>query len=286
MARRRTTWPTGAPAGPAAARSSRRSSIRLLNIFCVVDLHALTIPEAIDPVKLYAKSREVAALYVACGIDPERSIMFVQSKVSAHAELQWILNCVTPVGWLERMTQYKVKAAGQESVGTGLRDYPVLQAADILLYQTHQVPVGEDQRQHIELTRDIASRFNHLFGEAFTLPEVLIRKSGARIMAFDDPTSKMSKSIGAIRAGHSVGLLDSPDEVRKTIMRAATDSGSDTRFETGSAPTATTSATRLNRTTCTSPRSSASATATSPGSHPQPRDQPRVADRDAAACQV
>lgn len=145
------------------------------NIFCVVDMHALTIPEVIDPATLRAKSRETAALYVACGIDPDKSIIFVQSKVTAHAELTWVLNCVTPVGWLERMVQYKTKSAQQESVGTGLLDYPVLQAADILLYQAHQVPVGEDQRQHIELTRDIGGRFNHLFGEVFTLPEALIR---------------------------------------------------------------------------------------------------------------
>lgn len=204
------------------------------NIFCVVDLHALTIPEAVNPERLRAKNRETAALYVACGIDPDKSTIFVQSKVSAHAELAWILNCVTPLGWLERMTQFKSKSTRQESVGTGLLDYPVLQAADILLYQTHQVPVGEDQRQHIELTRDIANRFNHLFGEAFTLPNALIRSGGARIMGLDDPTAKMSKSVGETNAGHSIGLLDSPKEIRKAIMRATTDSGSDTRFDTAS----------------------------------------------------
>ena len=139
------------------------------NLFCVVDLHALTIPEAVDPVKLRAKIRETAALYVACGIDPDQSTIFVQSRVSAHSELAWVLNCATPLGWLERMTQFKAKSQTQESVGTGLLDYPVLQAADILLYGTHQVPVGEDQRQHIELTRDIATRFNRMFGQVFTL---------------------------------------------------------------------------------------------------------------------
>lgn len=204
------------------------------NIFCVVDLHALTIPEAVDPAVLHRKSRETAALYVACGIDPDKSIIFVQSRVTAHAELAWILNCVTPVGWLERMTQYKQKSAQRESVGTGLLDYPVLQAADILLYGTHLVPVGEDQRQHVELTRDIAIRFNRLFGEALVLPEALIRRSGARIMAFDEPTTKMSKSIGERKAGHSIGLVDPPDVIRKTIMRAATDSGQDTTFDTSS----------------------------------------------------
>ncbi len=204
------------------------------NIFCVVDLHALTIPEAIDPARLHAKTRETAALYVACGIDPDQSLIFVQSRVTAHAELTWILNCITPVGWLERMTQYKAKSSLQESVGTGLLDYPVLQAADILLYGTHAVPVGEDQRQHIELTRDIAIRFNRLFGDVFTLPEPLIRKSGARIMALDEPTAKMSKSIGETKVGHSIGLIDPPDLIRKTIMRAATDSGNNAQFETAS----------------------------------------------------
>ncbi|WP_239313443.1 MULTISPECIES: tryptophan--tRNA ligase [unclassified Frankia] len=204
------------------------------NVFCVVDLHALTIPEAVNPENLRAKARETAALYVACGIDPDKSTIFVQSRVSAHAELTWILNCVTPVGWLERMTQYKAKSTLQESVGTGLLDYPVLQAADILLYGTHLVPVGEDQRQHVELTRDIAIRFNRLFGEAFTIPEPLIRTSGARIMAFDEPTGKMSKSIGETKAGHSIGLIDPPDVIRRTVMRATTDSGGDIRFETAS----------------------------------------------------
>lgn len=202
------------------------------NVFCVVDLHALTIPEAVDPTTLRAKTREIAALYVASGIDPDRSTIFVQSHVTAHAELAWILTCVTPVGWLERMTQYKVKSATQESVGAGLLVYPTLQAADILLYDTNLVPVGEDQRQHIELTRDIAVRFNRLFGEAFVLPEAMLRTSGARIMGLDDPTAKMSKSIGAVKGGHSIGLTDPPDMIRRAIMRAETDSGNDVRFET------------------------------------------------------
>src|SRR4051794_32878311 len=152
------------------------------NIFCIVDLHALTIPEAVDPAALRRKTREVAAIYLAAGIDPVQSAIFVQSHVAAHAELAWVLNCVTPVGWLERMTQYKAKAAQMESVGTGLLDYPVLQAADILLYDTDLVPVGEDQKQHIELARDVAGRFNRLFGEAFVLPTPMIRACGARIM--------------------------------------------------------------------------------------------------------
>jgi tryptophanyl-tRNA synthetase len=188
----------------------------------------------VSPEYLRAKTREVAALYIASGIDPNESAVFVQSHVSAHAELTWILNCVTPLGWLERMTQYKSKAAMAESVGTGLLDYPVLMAADILLYDTNLVPVGEDQKQHIELTRDVAERFNHLFGEVFTIPDAMIREGGARIMGLDDPTAKMSKSLGEQRTGHSIGLLDPPSAIRKAIMRAVTDSGSEVRFENAS----------------------------------------------------
>lgn len=204
------------------------------NIFCIVDLHALTIPEAIKPETFREKIREVAAMYLACGVDAEKSIVFVQSQVPAHAELTWILNCVTPVGWLERMTQYKSKAAQQDSVSTGLLDYPVLQAADILLYRTDLVPVGEDQKQHVELTADIARRFNRLFGDAFAIPQPLLRTSGARIMGLDDPILKMSKSLGETRKGHAIGLLDSPDEIREMIMVAVTDSGKETRFDQAS----------------------------------------------------
>lgn len=196
------------------------------SIFCVVDMHAITVPQ--DPETLRAQTRELTGLLVACGIDPERSVLFVQSHVTAHAELAWILNCITPVGWLERMTQYKEKAARQDSVSTGLLDYPVLQAADILLYQAHLVPVGEDQRQHVELTRDIAGRFNYLYGETFVLPEALIAQAGARIMGLDDPTSKMSKS--ADTRYHAIGLLDDPDEIRATVRRAVTDSGREIIF--------------------------------------------------------
>jgi tryptophanyl-tRNA synthetase len=201
------------------------------NIFCVVDLHALTIPGAVKPETFRQKVREVAALYLACGVDPEKSIVFIQSQVPAHAELTWILNCVTPVGWLERMTQYKSKAERAESVSTGLLDYPVLQAADILLYGTDLVPVGEDQKQHVELTADIARRFNRLFGEVFAIPQPLLRTSGARIMGLDNPTIKMSKSLGEIRKGHAIGLLDTSDTIRETIMSAVTDSGMETRFD-------------------------------------------------------
>jgi len=189
-------------------------------IFCIVDLHAITLYQ--EPAELRAKIEEIAALYLAAGIDPETSSIMVQSSVPAHAELAWMLSCVTPVGWLERMTQYKAKAAKQESVGDGLLQYPVLMAADILLYQAGIVPVGEDQAQHLELTRDIAQRFNSLYGDTFVVPHTSLPAVGARVMGLDDPTQKMSKS--ATGAGHAVALLDLPDRVRKTIMRATTDS--------------------------------------------------------------
>ena len=189
-------------------------------IFCIVDLHAITVYQ--DPSELRAKIREIAALYLAAGIDPKVCSIMVQSAVPAHAELAWMLTCVTPVGWLERMTQYKAKAAKQESVGDGLLQYPVLMAADILLYQAGIVPVGEDQAQHLELTRDIAERFNSLYGDTFVVPGTSLPAVGARIMGLDDPTQKMSKS--APGAHHAVALLDPPEKVRKTIMRATTDS--------------------------------------------------------------
>lgn len=204
------------------------------SLFCVVDLHALTIPEAIRPETLRAKTREVAALYVASGIDPKRSTLFVQSEVSAHAELAWLLTCLTPLGWVYRMTQFKAKGGENESVGSGLLVYPVLQAADILLYDTDLVPVGEDQKQHIELCRDVATRFNHLYGETFKLPAAMIPPSGARIMGLDDPEGKMSKSTGEKIPGHSIGLLDPPKAVEKAIKRAVTDLGQELRDEASS----------------------------------------------------
>ena len=190
------------------------------SIFCIVDLHAVTVFQ--PPEELRAKIEEIAALFLAAGIDPKHSSIMVQSAVPAHAELAWMLTCVTPVGWLERMTQYKAKAAAQQTVGDGLLQYPVLMAADILLYQAAIVPVGEDQAQHLELTRDIAQRFNSLYGETFVMPQTSLPAVGARIMGLDDPTTKMSKS--AAGAGHAVALLDPPERVRKTIMRATTDS--------------------------------------------------------------
>lgn len=201
------------------------------NIFCVVDLHAITIPEAIDPKAFRAKCLEVAALYIACGIDPAKSTIFMQSHVPEHSELSWLLNCVTPLGWLYRMTQFKAKSGGSESVGTGLLDYPVLMAADILLYDTHFVPVGDDQKQHIEFTRDLAQRVNTMFNAGLVIPEAQIRKSGARVMGLDDPESKMSKSTGEQKKGHSIGILDEPNVIKKAIMSATTDCENEARFD-------------------------------------------------------
>ncbi len=212
-----------------ALRQWAREQHNFESFFCVVDLHAVTVPY--DAAQLREKTREVAALYLACGIDPEVSTVFVQSHLPAHSELAWLLNCVTPVGWLYRMTQFKDKSAKQQadSVGTGLLDYPVLMAADILLYHADAVPVGDDQRQHLELTRDVAQRFNHMFGDTFTVPEAMIPPSGARIKGLDDPLTKMSKSITDSEY-HAVYLLDPPDRVKKKIMRAVTDSGRQIAF--------------------------------------------------------
>lgn len=199
-----------------------------INFFCIVDLHAVTV--YIDPGELRQNIRSLGALYLASGLDPAHSTIFVQSHVSAHAELAWLLNCTTPNGWLGRMTQFKEKSAKQkENTSVGLYDYPVLQAADILLYQAHFVPVGEDQRQHIELTRDIAIRFNRLYGETFRVPEPAIRTAAARIMGLDDPTKKMSKSEA--NPNHAIYLLDPPDLIRKKIQRATTDSGNEIKFD-------------------------------------------------------
>jgi len=197
------------------------------NYFCIVDMHAITEPQ--DAQQLCRRTREVAAAYLAAGLDPSKSTIFVQSHVRAHAECCWILNCVTPIGWLERMTQFKAKADQRDSVSVALLDYPLLQAADILLYDADEVPTGEDQKQHIELARDIAERFNHLYGETFILPKPVIPESGARIRAFNDPAKKMSKSEAHAR-GHAVNLIDEPDEIRWIISRAVTDSGCEILF--------------------------------------------------------
>ncbi|HIK28011.1 MAG: tryptophan--tRNA ligase [Oscillatoriaceae bacterium SKW80] len=194
------------------------------NYFCVVDLHAITVPH--NPATLASDTYNVAALYLACGIDLKYSTIFVQSHIPAHAELTWLLNCITPINWLQDMIQFKEKAVKQgENVATGLLDYPVLMAADILLYEPDKVPVGEDQKQHIELTRDIVNRFNHLFGQGKQIlkqPEPLINKEGARVMSLTDGTRKMSKSDPSDLS--RINLLDSPDEIAKKIKRCKTDS--------------------------------------------------------------
>ena len=198
------------------------------SFFCIVNLHAITVPQ--DPKVLAAKTRELARIYLAVGIEPTVSTVFVQSDVAAHAELTWLLNGVTRMSELERMTQFKDKARKQEeNVLVGLFDYPVLMAADILLYQTDLVPVGEDQKQHLELTRDIAVRFNRDYGETFRVPDPFIPKIGARIMSLADPSKKMSKSDAESEAG-CIMLLDDADSVRRKFKRAVTDSGAEIRF--------------------------------------------------------
>lgn len=200
--------------------------------YCVVNLHAITVPQ--DPAELREKTLELAALYMACGLDPEKATLFVQSDVPAHTELAWMLQCVAHMGEANRMTQYKEKSEGKDSVSVGLFTYPVLMAADILLYQTDFVPVGEDQKQHLELTRDLALRFNNRYGDTFKVPEPKIEKVGARIMALDNPTKKMSKS--AESEGNSIALLDSPARIKKKIMRAVTDSENVIRFDPDKKP--------------------------------------------------
>jgi tryptophanyl-tRNA synthetase len=198
------------------------------SFFCIVNLHAITLPQ--DPKLLAEKTRETARIYLAVGVDPEVSTVFIQSDVSEHAELTWILNCVARISELERMTQFKDKARKQrENVGVGLFDYPVLMAADILLYQTDLVPVGEDQKQHLELTRDLAIRFNRDYGETFRVPDPFIPKVGARILSLSDPTKKMSKSDDDPNG--CVMLLDDADTVARKFKRAVTDSGSEIRFD-------------------------------------------------------
>ncbi|MCF7835590.1 MAG: tryptophan--tRNA ligase [Candidatus Marinimicrobia bacterium] len=202
------------------------------NIFCVVDLHAITVSQ--DPKELKQKIRETAGILIASGIDPEKSSLFVQSHISAHSELAWILNCFTPMGWMERMTQFKEKSEGQkERVSVGLFDYPVLMSADILLYDTEIVPVGEDQIQHVELARDIAKRFNSIYGDTFTIPKGVIAESGARIMGLQKPENKMSKSDKG--ENNLIRLLDSPDDIISKISKAPTDSEISIVFDKGRA---------------------------------------------------
>ena len=196
-------------------------------LYCVVDLHSITVPY--EPSELREASLAMATLLMAVGIDPARSILFVQSQVREHTELAWILNCTATFGEVRRMTQFKEKSGGQESVSVGLFDYPVLQAADVLLYNAHRVPVGDDQRQHLELMRDIAIRFNGRYGDTFVVPQASIPRVGARIMDLQEPTNKMSKS-GGTELG-TIWLSDPPSRLKKKIMGAVTDSGSDVRAD-------------------------------------------------------
>lgn len=201
-------------------------------IYCIVDMHAITVPQ--DPKQLREHILDVAALYLAVGVDPKKSIVFVQSDVPGHAELSWVLTCNSYTGELSRMTQFKDKSKNKESAPTGLFSYPVLMAADILLYDTDIVPVGNDQKQHIELCRDIAIRVNNKYKKTFVVPEGRFLKEGARIMALDDPTKKMSKSAENIHS--RISLLDEPSKIKKSIMKATTDSDGVVRFDVENKP--------------------------------------------------
>ncbi|MBD2845671.1 tryptophan--tRNA ligase [Paenibacillus sp. IB182496] len=200
--------------------------------FMVVDMHAITVPQ--EPKALREQSEAVAALFIAAGIDPVKSSLFMQSHVRAHAELGWLFTTLAYMGELERMTQFKDKSAGKDSVGAGLFVYPTLMAADILIYNADLVPVGDDQKQHLELTRDLAGRFNSRYGDYFKVPEPYIPKTGARIMSLDDAGKKMSKSNP--NPGSYIALLDPPDVIRKKISRATTDSGREIRYDPAEKP--------------------------------------------------
>lgn len=200
--------------------------------FMVVDLHAITVPQ--EPAALREQTESVTALYIAAGIDPAKATVFLQSHVRQHAELGWMLTTLTYMGELERMTQFKDKSEGKDSVGAGLLTYPSLMAADILLYNADLVPVGDDQKQHLELTRDLAHRFNQRFGDTFTIPAPYIPQVGARIMSLDDASKKMSKSNP--NAGSFIALLDPPDVIRKKISRAVTDSGREVKYDPQAKP--------------------------------------------------
>jgi len=201
-------------------------------IYCIVDEHAITVPQ--DPKELKEHILDVAALYLAVGVDPKKSIVFVQSDVSGHAELGWVLCCNSSTGELSRMTQFKDKSKNKESAPTGLFTYPVLMAADILLYDTDVVPVGNDQKQHIELCRDLAIRINNKYKKTFVVPEGRFMKAGARVMALDDPTKKMSKSAENIHS--RISLLDEPSKIKKSIMKATTDSEGFVKFDIENKP--------------------------------------------------
>ncbi|MDG4656658.1 tryptophan--tRNA ligase [Ectobacillus antri] len=200
--------------------------------FCIVNQHAITVAQ--DPVALRKNIRSLAALYLACGIDPDKSTLFVQSEVPAHAQLGWIMQCVSYIGELERMTQFKDKSKGKDAVSAALLTYPPLMAADILLYGTEIVPVGDDQKQHIELTRDLAERFNNRYREVFTIPEIRIPKVGARVMSLTEPTKKMSKSDPNVKS--MISLLDEPKMIEKKIKSAVTDSDGIVKYDKENKP--------------------------------------------------
>jgi tryptophanyl-tRNA synthetase len=209
-----------------ALRNFTRFSEQYRCLYCVVDEHAITVRQ--NPAELRRRTYETLAVYIACGLDPQKNVLFVQSHVSAHAELGWILDCNAMFGELTRMTQFKDKSAkNADNINAGLFTYPVLMAADILLYQTEVVPVGDDQKQHIELARDIAQRFNGIYGDTFVVPEGLISRDGARIMSLAEPTKKMSKSDENENA--AVRILDDRDTIMRKFRRAVTDSGSEVR---------------------------------------------------------
>ncbi len=201
-------------------------------IYCIVDLHSITLPQ--DSKVLRKNILDVAALYLSVGLDPKKSIIFIQSMVPGHTELSWILMCNSYTGELSRMTQFKQKSRGSESAPTGLFTYPILMASDILLYDTDVVPVGNDQKQHIEITRDLAERVNNKYGKTFVVPDGRFLKEGARIMSLDDPTSKMSKSAENIHS--RISLLDDAAKIKKSIMRATTDSEGSVRFDIENKP--------------------------------------------------
>ncbi|WP_409304653.1 tryptophan--tRNA ligase [Peribacillus sp. SCS-155] len=200
--------------------------------FCIVDQHAITVPQ--DRLELRKNIRSLAALYVAIGLDPEKNTIFIQSEVPAHAQAGWLLQCISYIGELERMTQFKDKSAGKEGVSSGLLTYPPLMAADILLYNTDLVPVGEDQKQHIELTRDLAERFNKKYNDIFTIPEISLPKVGARIMSLQEPSKKMSKSDPNKKA--TITLLDDPKQIEKKIKSSVTDSEGIVKYDKDNKP--------------------------------------------------
>lgn len=204
------------------------------SIFCVVDLHTLTNVHLQNDKSIKQRTLETIALYLACGINSDKSLIFIQSHIKWHAQLSWILNCITPISWLRRMTQYKTKMKQNLNAFTGLMNYPILMTADILLYNATLIPVGEDQKQHIEFATKLAMRFNNIFGKTFNIPRAIVPVRGARIMGLDDPTIKMSKSHGYNNSTHLISLLDDADKIKKIIMSSTTDSNNILKFSESS----------------------------------------------------